>query len=195
MSEQQPDVRWAPIPPRPSRRGRNWLIAGLVIAGLVIAAVLLFFLLPREGSPEPGASGTPSPSASPTGAATLEPTPSATPTTDPVVTPPPAPDPSVETFRGQVSGWLGDASRGLDIVANNPGQDALPVLDTLQEDAQRLSDAPAPSSVSTEWFDAVSAYSQRLGELRTAVSSGSDSTAAVEAARMAVQDLNAIVGL
>lgn len=195
MSEQQPDVRWAPIPPRPSRRGRNWLIVGLVLAGLLIAAVLLFFLVPRGDSPEPGASGTPSPSASPTGTST--PTPAASPTSEPtpITTPPPVADPSVGAFRDQVRPWLDDAVTGLDIVSDSSGQEALAVVDTLQQDAQRLSDAQPPGSIEPQWRDGVSGYAARLAELRSALSSGTDDASALEDARTSLQSLHTIVGL
>jgi hypothetical protein len=59
MSEQTPELRWAPIEPKPKSKGRIWLIVGLVIAGLVIIGALLFFLLPRDGAPAPGTSVSP----------------------------------------------------------------------------------------------------------------------------------------
>jgi hypothetical protein len=199
--QQQPDIRWAPMESKPTNRRRVWLIAGLAVAALVIVGVLLFFLLPRGDAASPGASGSPTPSASPTG--TASPTPSATPgseaspaPSDPPVGTPPAPsDPSIETFRAQVGGWLTDAPRGLDIVANSSGQDGLAVLDTLDQDAQRLSDALPPSSIDPQWRDGVSAYGQRLAELRAAISSGSGVSGAVDAARAAVQNLTAIAGI
>ncbi len=193
MSEQQPEVGWAPIPPKPSRRGRVWLIVGLVVAALVVAAVLLLFLLPRGESPEPGKSPAPTPSTSATASAPPEPT--GEPTTDPVVSPPPAADPSLDAFRGQVSGWLSDAGRGLDIVARTSGQDALTVIATLQEDAQRLSDSQAPSSILEQWREGVATYAQRLTDLRAAVSEGADAASAVDAARAAAQDLKTTVAL
>lgn len=199
MSEQQPELTWAPIPSRPSRRGRSWLIAGLVLAGLVIAAVLLFFLLPRGESPEPVASETPSPSASSTGTATPTPTPSAseTPTSEPtpITTAPPVVDPSVDAFRDQVRPWLDDAVTGLDIVSDSSGQDALAVVETLQQDAQRLSDSQPPSSIDPQWREAVSGYSARLGELRSAISSGSDAGSEIEKTRTSLESLRAVVGL
>ena len=195
MSDPQPELRWAPIPPAPPRRGRMWLIIGLVVAAVVIVSLVLFFLLPRGATPAPEASASPSPSLSPSETPTPTATPTATPTSAPVVTPPPVADPTIEAFRGQVSGWLNDALRGLDIVAGVSGQDALPVVDSLQQDAQRLSDAQAPSSIAAPWHDGVSAYSKRLGELSAAISAGGDTSAAVEAARAAVQNLRTLVGL
>lgn len=195
MSDPQPELRWAPIPPAPPRRGRMWLIIGLVVAAVVIVGLVLFFLLPRGTAPAPGPSASPSVSPSPSETPTPTPTPTPTGTSAPIATPPPAVDPTIEAFRGQVSGWLNDAPRGLDIVAGASGQDALPVVDSLQQDAQRLSDAQAPSSLADAWQDGIGAYSQRLEELRTAISTGSDVSGAVDAARAAVQNLRTLVGL
>ncbi|CAH0129170.1 hypothetical protein SRABI76_00253 [Microbacterium oxydans] len=196
MSEQQPDVRWAPIPPKPSNRGRIWLIVGLSVLALVIVGALLFFLLPRGGTPDPGASESASASPSPSASATASPSATAAPEpTGPVETPPPAADPSIEQFRGQVEVWLTSAPTGLDIVAETSGSEALGIMDTLQQDAQRLAESLAPSSISSEWYDSVSAYSKRLVELRAAVSQGSSTAAPIEAARSAVQELRRIAGL
>lgn len=193
MSEQQPEVRWAPIEPKPKNRGGVWLIVGLVVAALVIVAVLLFFLLPRDGGAQPGATDSPTPGTS----ATASPSPSASAdeTPDPVLTPPAPVEPTIEVFREQVSGWLTDAPQGLDIIAGSSGQDSLSVVDSLVQDAQRLSDAQPPSSIDPQWRDGVTAYTQRLTELRTAVSAGENSSAAVDAARSAVQNLRGVVGL
>lgn len=190
---EQPELRWAPMQPAPKRAGRVWLIVILAILALAIVAALLFVLIPRGADPKPTMS--PSSSASPTPTASITPTTTPTPTPSPVVTSPPAVDPSVATFRAQVRGWLSDASRGLDIVAGASGQDALPVIDSLQQDAQRLSDAQAPSSINQKWRDGVGAYSQKLTELRSAVSAGSVVAQAVEAARSAAGNLKALVGL
>lgn len=195
MDEQQPEVRWAPLPPQPKKTGRVWLIVGLSVAALAIVGALLFFLLPRDGAPVP----TPRPSSTPTETPTptSTPTPSATPAPEPtpITTPPPAADPTIEVFRERVSGWLNDAPRGLDIIAGASGQDALPVLDTLQQDAQRLSDAQPPSSIEPAWRDGVAAYADRLAELRSAITSGSGVSGAVDAARSSAQSLRTLVGL
>jgi hypothetical protein len=98
-------------------------------------------------------------------------------------------------FRGQVSGWLNDAPRGLDIIAGASGQDALPVVETLQQDAQRLSDVQAPSSIASKWDDGVADYAQRLTQLRTAITNDSGVPAAVDAARKSVDALRSLVGL
>jgi hypothetical protein len=187
MSEQSPDVRWAPIEPKPRNRGRLWLIIGLVVAALVIIGALLFFLLPRA-VPAPGASGSPDPSTSePATGPDGEPAPQ---------TSPPAPvEPTLDVFREQVGGWLAAAPRGLDIIAQTGGADALSVVDTLEQDAVRLSGAPAPSSIASQWSDGVSAYLQRLAELRSALTDGSDSASATDEARSAVQNLLDLAGL
>ena len=193
MSEQQPDVQWAPIPPKPKNRGRVWLIVGLAVAALIIVAVLLFWLIPRGGG-QP--IGTPTPTASSSATQIPTPIPSSSPDpTAPAETPPPVPDPTIETFRAQVAPWLDDALTGLDIVSDAGGPDALGVLDTLQGDAQRLSDAQPPSSIDQQWRDGVSAYAQRLVELRSAVSAGSATGDAVEAARSEALELRTLVGL
>lgn len=195
MDEQQPELRWAPLPPAPKRTGRIWLIIGLSVAALAIVGVLLFLFLPRGDSPDPGASPSPSPSSSPSASPTTTPSASPEPIETPIVTPPPPTDPTVEVFRGNVSGWLNSAPRGLDIVVNNPGPDALPVVDSLQQDAQRLSDAQPPSSIADGWRDGVSTYSQRLTELQSALENESGVPAAIDAARTAVQSLRTLVGL
>jgi hypothetical protein len=192
--DQQPELRWAPLPPKPHNRGRIWLIVGLVVAVLAIIGVLLFLFLPRAETPDPGASGTPSPSASPSDSAT--PTPTAEPTDPPVQTEaPPVVDPSVEAFRTQVAPRLGDAATGLDIVSGSSGQDAVSVVDQLQFDLQSLADTPAPSSISTQWDEGLSTYSQSLTDLRDALSGGSSTAAALDGARAALQSLDDLVGL
>lgn len=184
--QQQPDVRWAPLEPKPKNTGRVWLIVGLVIAALVVVGVLLFFLLPRDGAPEPGASGTPTPS---------ETSPEPELTAPPVTEAPEPVEPSLEEFQGRVGFWLEDASRGLDIVSTNTGQDAVAVVETLQGDAQRLSESQPPASVSDEWQKASAAYGASLDELHTVASAGTDTADAVEEARTRLQELSAVIGL
>jgi hypothetical protein len=204
--EPQPDLRWAPLEPKPSNRGRVWLIVGLVVAALVIVGVLLFFLLPRGESPAPGASGSPSPSASPSESPSTSPSPSpsTTPTdvpqqtaapepTTPVTTPPPAADPSVDAFRGQVGGWLDDALTGLQIVSETSGQDSAAVIASLQADAQRLGETVPPGSIESAWSAAVDEYNQALSALSSDVAAGTPAT--VDNARSAVNELRGIVGL
>ncbi|WP_292794804.1 hypothetical protein [Microbacterium sp. UBA6633] len=197
MDEPQPEVRWAPLPPAPKRTGRVWLIVGLSVAALAIVGVLLFFVLPRDGGPEPVESASPSPSASPSETAAPEPTsaPTSSATPTPITTAPPVGDPTVDVFRDKVSGWLNSAVRGLDIIAGASGQDALPVVDSLQEDAQRLGDALPPSSIQDSWRSGVEAYAQRLVALRAAIESGSGVSGAIDDARSAAADLRDLVGL
>ena len=191
--EPQPELRWAPIEPKPRNRGRVWLIVGLSVLALLVVAALLFFLLPRGGSPVPGAS------ASPTATTTPTPTPSAVPSaspvpTAPVDTPPPVEDPSLPAFRDRVGVWLESALVGLDIVSEGDG-DVNSVLDTMQGDAQRLSEALPPSSIAEDWNTTTSEYSSRLSALRSAVSSGSNVGQAVDAARVSVDQLRSLAGL
>lgn len=203
MDEHQPELRWAPLPPQPKKTGRVWLIVALVVAALAIVGALLFFLLPRGDSPTPAESASPTPTATPTRtpspgiSPTSPPTtaPEPEPTQSPIVTQPPAVDPSLETFTGQVSGWLNDAPRGLDIIAGTSGQEGLPVVDTLQQDAQRLLDAQAPASLDEQWRDGVAAYSKTLTQLRSAITNDSGVAAATDAARASVQKLRSLVGL
>lgn len=197
MSEQQPEYVWA-YPEEKPKRGRTWLIVGLAVAAVVIAA-LVFWLFLRPGAPLTSATPTASASASPSVSPSASPSTSESPSASPepsetaVATPPPVPDPDIDTFRGQVQGWLDDAVTGLDIVSNSSGQDALAVIDALAADAQRLAGTPAPSSISSEWSDKLSSYEAQLGELRSAASSGS--TVAVGSARSALQSLRAMAGL
>lgn len=189
--EPQPELRWAPIEPKPRNRGRVWLIVGLSVLALLVVAALLFFLLPRGGSPAPGASASPT--------ATTTPTPSAVPSaspdpTAPVDTPPPVEDPSLPAFRDRVGVWLESALVGLDIVSEGDG-DVNSVLDTMQGDAQRLSEALPPSSIAEDWNTTTSEYSSRLSALRSAVSSGSNVGQAVDAARVSVDQLRSLAGL
>ncbi|KAB1886942.1 hypothetical protein F6W70_05855 [Microbacterium maritypicum] len=190
MSEQTPELRWAPIEPKPKNTGRVWLIIGISVAALAIVGALLFFLLPRGEEPAPAATSTPSP----TTTSTPSPSASASATPTPQVTPPAPVDPTVDAFREQVGGWLTDAPRGLDIVAGTAGDAALSVVSTLEEDARRLSDAQPPSSIAQQWRDGVDAYAKRLAELRTAITDGSDTAASIGTARAAVTDLQTLVG-
>ncbi|MFF1542082.1 hypothetical protein ACFVWL_18580 [Microbacterium sp. NPDC058269] len=189
MSEQTPELRWAPMTPKPKNRRRIWVIIGIVLAAVAIIGATLFFLVPRGDAPAPGASGSPGPSANETAPPPLSPT------QTPEVTQPAPADPTIEVFRERVGGWLTDAPRGLDIIVAETGEAALAVVDTLEQDARRLSDAQPPSTIEAQWRDGVTAYAQRLSELNAAVSAGSDTADAVSAAREAVSKLQGIVGL
>lgn len=196
MSEQQPEYVWA-YPDEKPKRGRTWLIVGLAVAAVVIAA-LVFWLFLRPGAPvtmpTPTVTAIASPSGSPSATTGASPSPSASPETSepPAVTPPPVPDPDMGTFRSQVQGWLDDAVTGLDIVSSSSGQDALPVIDALDADSQRLAGVAVPSSIATEWGQKLSSYESQLAELRSAASKGS---ASVDAARTTLQSLRGLVGL
>ncbi|MDA4893603.1 hypothetical protein PFZ55_42760 [Streptomyces sp. MS2A] len=212
MSDQQPTqprAEWV-FPPERNRKGRAALIVILVLVVVLIAALLVFFMIPK-GSPGPDPSSSPSATSTPT--RTPSPTPSASrspttapspapttpaPTPDPTVPPteqPPPPDPDVETFRGSVAPRLDDAVNGLDMVTGTTGQEALEVVDQLQQDAQILNDTPAPSSLAESWPAALGDYAARLADLRGAAEAGSDTQPALDAAKGALGSLRALIGL
>ncbi|WP_033104740.1 hypothetical protein [Microbacterium profundi] len=197
--EQQPRAEWIFPEPKQSNKGRIWLIVGLSVLALAIVGALLFFFLPRDGevSPTPSPTATKTPTPTPTFTPTPTPTaiPTADPTTAPEPTPPPVPDPDIATFAAQVQPRLDDASTGLSIAAGSSGQDAAQVIETLQQDAGHLSDAAAPSSISSAWYEAVGQYSARLGELRGAFEGGGDTQSAMGAATAALQELRTLVGV
>ncbi|WP_426183970.1 hypothetical protein [Microbacterium sp. TWP3-1-2b2] len=195
--EQQPRAEWVFPEQKKTNKKRIWLIVGLSVLAVAIVAALLFFLLPRGGEPEPTPTPTDTASSSPTPTATPTdtPTPTAAPTQEPGTTPPPVPDPDIPTFAAQVQPRLDDASTGLTIAADLSGQEAAQVVESLQQDAGRLSDAAAPSSISSAWYAGVGQYSARLGELRSAFESGSNTQSAMDAATAALKDLRALVGL
>lgn len=203
--EQRPRAEWIFPEQKKSNKGRVWLIIGLSVLAVAIVGALLFFLLPRGGEPEPSPTPTDSASATPTPTATATPTPTPTatptatptvaPTQEPETTPPPVPDPDIPTFATLVQPRLDDASTGLSIAAESGGEEAAQVVDSLQQDAGRLSDAAAPSSISSAWYESVGQYNARLGELRSAIESGADAQGAVDAAAAALQNLRALVGL
>lgn len=190
--EHQPEAVWV-FPEKKSNKGRIWLIVGLAIAALVIVAVVLFFIIPRGGVSQP----TPSPSVSDTAPPTPTPTPTATATEapDPEQKQPPVPDPDLSTFAGQVQPRLDDAATGLGFMSDATGQEAVQIVDSLQQDAERLSDVAAPSSISAKWYSAVEQYAAKLGALRSAVEGGSGTQSALESATAALNDLRALVGL
>lgn len=192
MTEQpQPELRWAPQEPKPNTAGRTWLIVGLIVAALIVVGVVLFFLLPRGGSPEPGSSASASPTQSTSPSPSSEPEPSMTP-----ITTPPAPvDPTVDAFRGQVEGYLDDAVTGLDIVAGSNGQAAVGVVDSLQADAQRLSEMAPPSAIQDAWSSTLRDYADDLARLRSAADSGQDLTGPLADARTSVEAVRQTVGL
>lgn len=189
--EQQPEAVWA-FPEKKNNKRRIWLIVILSVVAVAIVAALLFFFLPRGGEPEATPSPTTSESATPTPTATPEPTPTAP---DDPTTPPPAPDPDLDTFAAQVQPRLDDASTGLQMVAGMSGQEAVQVVDQLQQDATRLSDSAAPSAIAEKWVTVVSDYGTKLSTLRTAYENGSAPKAALDAATAALKEVRALVGL
>lgn len=103
-------------------------------------------------------------------------------------------DPSLPAFRDRVGVWLESAPVGLDIVSEGEG-DLESVLNAMQEDAQRLAESLPPSSIAQEWSTTTSEYLSRLDSLRSAVSSGSNISQAVDAARVSVDALRSLAGL
>jgi cytoskeletal protein RodZ len=198
VSDQQPRAEWI-FPEQPKKRaGRVWLIIGIVVAALLVIGVVLFFVVPREGTPGTNATPTPTVSATATPSATPSAAPSPSPSgepSEPITTPPPVPDPDMSVFVGHVQPWLDDATTGLGMVANMSGQDAAQVVDSLQGDADRLSNVVAPSSISSAWYDGVSKYSSSLNELRSTIDNDGDTQAALSGASSSLQALRAMVGL
>lgn len=193
--EQQPRAEWIFPEQKKSNKRRIWLIVGLCVLALAIVGALLFFLLPRGVESKPTPSPTATKTASPTPSLTPTVTPTSEPTTNPELTPPPVPDPDMATFASQVQPRLDDASTGFTIAAGLSGQEAAQVIESLQQDAEWLSGAAAPSSISSAWYSSVGQYSERLGELRAAIESGSDTQSATDAAVAALQELRTLVGL
>lgn len=198
-SEQQPELRWAPIPPSPKNHRRVWLIAGLAIVAVMIVALLLWFVLLRGGAPS--SEPTPRPSSSATTTPTPTPTPTPQPTTEetaeptPQTTAPPVGDPDLATFGGIVKPRLDDATAAFGFLPSLSSADATPVVDQLQQDAERLASSVAPSSISASWSDAVLTYAQRLTTLRSAYEDGSSPNAALDDAAAALADLRALAGV
>ncbi|WP_194422101.1 hypothetical protein [Microbacterium abyssi] len=190
---EQPRPEWIFPEEKKSNKGRNWIIVGLSVLALAIIGVLLFFLLPHDREPAP----TVSPSASattPAPTSTPIPTPTATATSTPAPTQPPVPNPDLESFAGQVQPRLDDAVRGLELVTQNMDLGAQ-IVDSLQNDAAALSDTAAPSSIASDWTDAVSKYASTLGELRAAYDDGTDPQASLDAAGAALQQVRTLVGI
>lgn len=197
MSDPQPEYVWAHQDDKP-KRGRVWLIVVLVVVAVAIAAAA-FWLFLRPGFPDAAETSSPTPSmsvsASPSATPTASPTPSPTsvPSSEPTAPPPAEPD--LTAFRDRVRPWLGDAITGLGFLSNSDAAEAESIIDSLQGDEQRLSDLPVPSSIGAEWQENLAAYSDQLKTLRTAVTNGTDSNSAVEAARHSVESLQATAGL
>lgn len=203
MNSAKPDVQWtAPLEKAAPRRGRAWLIVLLSLLAVAIVAGMLFLLLPRGAAPAPSASDTPTPE--PSVSATASQTPSPTPTeTEPepepsesvVPSPPPPADPTVEAFATDVRPLLDDALTGLSLAERAGGADAALVVESLQLDAQRLSDKNPPSSISSSWRAELSTYATRLDALHRAYTNGTNAASALSDARGAANALRGLVGL
>lgn len=196
--DHQPETVWeySENDTRKTNRGRNWLIAALVVAALAVISVPLYFLLAAAGESEPAPTPTASASASasPTSTPTVAPEETADPEPEPEPTQPAAPEPDLETFIEQVRPRLDTALWGLQLVTDNLDLGAQ-IVDSLQQDATLLSDAAAPSAIAGDWSSAVSRYTDALNDLRGAYDSGSDPKPALDAADAALQKVRAVVGL
>lgn len=194
---QQPELRWAPIPPKPKNRGRVWLIVLAGVLAVAIVAALLWFLVVRGGAPIVPPSPTPTATPTATTTPTAEPTPgeTTTPSQTPQTTPPPVPDPDLGTFAAQVQPRLDDAVRGLGMVEGATGPDAVEVVDQLQQDAERFTETAAPRSISDAWYPGVTDYMRSLSSLRTAADAGNNTADALATARQNLQSLRGLVGL
>jgi hypothetical protein len=192
----QPELRWAPIPPKPKNRARIWIIIGSVILAVAIVAALLWFFLLRGNTP--GGSPTPDPSSSQTASPTPsnEPSPGAseTPSQDPG-TPPVIPAPELDAFVTQVQPRLDDGIRGLDMLAQLSGQDAVGVVDQLQQDAQRLAETTPPEAITDRWYSELAEYAGALDSLRAAAEEDEPLADAASIARAQLQDVRSLVGL
>ena len=89
---------------------------------------------------------------------------------------------------------LSDAQRGLQIAAESGPQEAAQNVGFLQEDAGRLSDLVAPSSISARWNSSLDEYSRSLQALRTAYERGGAADSELSAATRALSALNDVVG-
>lgn len=201
MSGEQPEYVWDfGARRRRPQPARVWLIVAIVTAVVIVAALLVFHSLSHEPAPVPGASASPSPRSGSTPTSTPTPTaspsgaPEPTPSSSPDTTPPPAPDPDLESFTAQVRPRLDDAVRGLDLIQSNMDVGAQ-IVDSLQKDAEVLSDSPAPSALSAEWGTAVTRYASTLADLRAAFDDGSDPQNPLSASHDSLSRLRAVVGL
>lgn len=197
MSEQKPEAVWV-FPEEKKRGPRIALVVLLVVLALIVVAVVALFLIPRGDGPAPTTSPTASDTATPTGSPTPSTSSTGAPTgapTAPATTPPPVPDPSVDQFRAQVQPRLDDASTGLDMAQSQSGDTAVQIVDSLQNDAQNLAGQAPPASIAAAWGDGVNTYAAKLQALRSAFSSGADTSGALSDARTALGQLRTLVGL
>lgn len=193
MSDEQGRPEWVFAEQKKrTDKGQIWLIVGLVVFALLLIGALLFFLIPRDD--EPGSAPAPTETAESTQSPPSTSSPSAEPTEGAQTDPPPVPEPDLETFKAQVQPRLDDATRGLDLVAQNLDLGAQ-IVESLQNDANILSDTPAPSSIAEGWSTAVAEYASKLAEVRATYDDGSDPQPALDAASTALQEVRALVGL
>lgn len=208
MTDPQPEYVWA-FSDEKTGRSRVWLVIGLVVVAIAVAvAVFLAFVRPWEtaapvpsssptGSATPSASASvtpsssPSPSVSPT--ATASATPSTEPNPAPSTAPPPPSDPALPVFREKVQPLLDDASTGLSYAEDASGEEGAQIADQLRDDAGRMSDTVAPSSIASSWRSRVQAYGESLDALRTAFAQGGSTRAQLAAARSELGELNGLV--
>lgn len=204
MSDPQPEYVWAHSDDKP-RRGRVWLIVVLAVVAVAIAAAVFFlFIRPSLPAavetpvPTASASDSPSPSATPSATPTPTPTPTASPTAVPTAEPtapaPPKPvDPSIATFREKVAPVLSNAQQGLQYASESDPQQAAQDVGFLQEDAGRMADYVAPSSISAKWDSRLDDYARALQTLRTAYENGGSADSELAAAESALAALNKVV--
>lgn len=201
MTEPQPEYVWA-FPEEKPARGRVWLIVGLVVLAVAIAATVFWlFIRPSLGAvqtpaPTVSASASPSPASTPSATPTPTPTPSpsSVPSAEPTASaPPPPPAPDISAFRQNVTPVLSDAQRGLQIAGESDPQEAAQNVGFLQEDAGRLSDFVAPSSISAQWGTRLDDYTRSLQSLRTAYERGGSADSELSAASRALTALKGVV--
>ncbi|MFE6995294.1 hypothetical protein ACFVAE_05000 [Microbacterium sp. NPDC057659] len=203
MTQQEPEYVWSFPPEQKRHPGRVWLIIGLSFAAVAVAVALFLLFLPRS-APVAQPTDTPSPTTSPTSTETptATPTPTPTPTSTtaptpsapPATSPPPA-DPSLAVFRDKVRPVLTDADTGLRMLGSMNGQDAVQVVDQLRQDAERLSDMVAPSSIASAWRTRTDAYLGALSQLQKAYADGASTDAPMKSALSAEKSLKQLVGL
>ncbi|MGW8484249.1 hypothetical protein ACWGJP_14045 [Microbacterium sp. NPDC055903] len=194
--ERQPEAVWY-FPPQKNKRWKVWLLVGLGVVAVALVLMFLLVVLPGSFRPEPTGTATPSPSPSASVTATPTPTVSPTPTSTPTAPPtaPPVTDPSMDAFAAQVRPVLDDAVTGLGYAAEDGGESGANDVMLLQQDAERLSDAVAPSSIAGDWSEGVQTYLDALNTLQSAYRSGNGVSGAESTAQDALQSLRGLVGL
>lgn len=205
MTEPQPEYVWA-FPEETPRRSRMWLMIGLAVVAITVAvAVVLAVVRPWETAAGPSSTESPTPSASAPSSPSASPTPLTTPTSSssptpapssasPAPTSPPAPsDPALPVFRDKVQPRLDDASTGLTYAQDASGDEGVQITDQLRDDAGRLSDVVAPSSIAREWRASVQEYGQALDALRAAFMQGGSTSSQLSTARAKLAVLNELI--